>query len=114
MAAIVWGACTAHTAAMNCLPPGTDPAQADRVFAAFKHLQSTLIAARPDALVVVGTDHFMTFNYDAVPTFAIGTGDSFQSWGEASSPDRRFSRARSAQHRTRGRLGYGGFRRVAS
>ena len=32
----------------------------------------------------------MTFNYDAVPTFAIGTGDAFQSWGEASSPDRRF------------------------
>jgi uracil-DNA glycosylase len=75
---------------MNRLPPGTDPAQADRVFAAFKHLQSTLTAARPDALVVVGTDHFMTFNYDAVPTFAIGTGDFFQSWGEASSPDRRF------------------------
>ena len=90
MATIVWGACTAHTAAMNRLPPGTDPAQADRVFAAFKHLQRTLVAARPDALVVVGTDHFMTFNYDAAPTFAIGTGDAFQSWGEASSPDRRF------------------------
>ena len=90
MATIVWGACTAHTAAINRLPPGTDPAQADRVFAAFRHLQSTLTAARPDALVVVGTDHFMTFNYDAVPTFAIGTGDYFQSWGEASSPDRRF------------------------
>jgi aromatic ring-opening dioxygenase catalytic subunit (LigB family) len=90
MATIVWGACTAHTAAMNRRPPGTDPAQADRVFAAFQHLHDTLIASKPDALVVVGTDHFMTFNYDAVPTFAIGTGDSFQSWGEGNSPNRRF------------------------
>jgi len=90
MATIAWGACTAHTAAMNRRPPGTDPAQADRVFAAFQHLRDTLIASQPDALVVIGTDHFMTFNYDAVPTFAIGTGDGFQSWGEAGSPDRRF------------------------
>jgi aromatic ring-opening dioxygenase catalytic subunit (LigB family) len=90
MGKIIWGACAAHTAAMNRLPPGTDPAQAERVFAAFRHLQETLIASKPDALVVIGTDHFMTFNYEAVPTFAIGTGDAFQSWGEASSPNRRF------------------------
>jgi hypothetical protein len=90
MSHVVWSSCTAHTAAMNRLPPGTDPEQARRVFDAFGYLREKLEAARPDVLVVVGTDHFMTFSYEGVPTFAIGTGTSFASWGEDGAPNRTF------------------------
>jgi aromatic ring-opening dioxygenase catalytic subunit (LigB family) len=86
MSEIVWSACTAHTAAMLRVPEGTDLGQARRVFDAFAHLNSTLKAAKPDVLVIVGTDHMMTFSYEGVPVFAIGTGDAFNSWGEAGSP----------------------------
>jgi aromatic ring-opening dioxygenase catalytic subunit (LigB family) len=90
MAELVWSSCTAHTAAMLRMPEGTDVAQAGRVFDAFAHLNRALKAAAPDVLVIVATDHMMTFSYEAVPVFAIGTGDAFPSWGEAGTPKRTF------------------------
>ena len=110
MATVVWGACTTHTAAMNCLPPGTDPAQADRVFAAFKHLQSTLVAARPDALVVVGTDHFMTFNLPCGADFRDRNRRLLSELGRSGAPpDRRFRGHDPPKIQARGRFGCSGF-----
>ncbi len=87
MSAIVWGACTAHTAAMLRVPPvGDDAARARRVFDAFGALHHSLIEARPDVLAVIATDHFQTFSYDTVPIFGIGHGTRFESWGEFGSP----------------------------
>ena len=57
------------------VPEGTDLDQARRVFDAFAHLNSTLKAARPDVLVIIGTDHMMTFSYEGVPVFAVGGND---------------------------------------
>jgi hypothetical protein len=90
MANIVWKSCVSHTAAMLRMPQGTDEAQANRVFQAFAHLRESLKASRPDVLVIIATDHMMTFSYEAVPVFAIGTGAAFPSWGEAGTPDRTF------------------------
>lgn len=90
MAEIVWSACTAHTAAMVRMPEGTDASQAERVFGAFDHLSETLQASGAEVLVIVATDHMMTFSYEAVPVFAIGTGMGFPSWGEAGTAKTRF------------------------
>lgn len=54
----------------------------DRVYAAWEQLNSTLIAAQPDALIVVGTDHMFTMSFDLMPIFTIGRGDEFETWGE--------------------------------
>jgi aromatic ring-opening dioxygenase catalytic subunit (LigB family) len=87
MSAIVWGACTAHTAAMLRVPPvGDDAVRAQRVFDGFASLNRSLLEARPDVLVVIATDHFQSFSYDAVPIFAIGHGARFETWGEFGSP----------------------------
>jgi len=73
----------AHTAAMMRMPEDTDASQAERVFAAFDHLSLTLKESGAEALVMVATDHMMTFSYETVPVFAIGTGEEYPSWGEA-------------------------------
>jgi aromatic ring-opening dioxygenase catalytic subunit (LigB family) len=65
-----------------------DLARADRVFSAFEALAASLREARPDVLVTIATDHFLTFGYDAIPAFAIGTGDSFVGHGEFGVPRR--------------------------
>ncbi|MBL6426776.1 MAG: hypothetical protein HOY44_04550 [Maritimibacter sp.] len=83
MSEIVWSAAMAHTAAMMRLPEDTDPSQAERVFGAFDRLSRTLKSSGAEVLVMVGTDHMMTFSYETVPAFAIGTGEAFPSWGEA-------------------------------
>ncbi|WJR75851.1 hypothetical protein [Bradyrhizobium sp. NP1] len=82
MGKLVWSACTAHTAAMLRDPEGE---QAKRIFAGFDYLKATLKQAKPDILVIIGTDHMMTFSYEGVPTFALGTGEAFPTWGEAGS-----------------------------
>ena len=73
----------AHTAAMMRMPKDTDAAQAERVFAAFDYLSASLRDSGAEVLVVIGTDHMMTFSYETVPVFAIGTGENYLAWGEA-------------------------------
>ncbi|MDX3906298.1 MAG: hypothetical protein QHC78_11465 [Pigmentiphaga sp.] len=93
MADIVWAGATAHTGAMMRTPKGDpdDLARADRVFGAFSVLADALKAARPDVLVVAATDHFLTFDYSALPVFAIGTGTRFPGHGEFGVPKRDFT-----------------------
>lgn len=80
----------AHTAAMMRMPEGTDTAQAERVFAAFDRLSQGLKDSGAEVLVMIGTDHMMTFSYETVPVFAIGTGEGFPSWGEAGTKKTRY------------------------
>ncbi len=88
MGKIVWAAATAHTAGMLRDPgAGESKAQADRVFDAFRTLKNSLHAAKPDVVVIIAGDHFMTLSYENMPVFAIATGDKFQTWGEFGTPN---------------------------
>lgn len=87
---IVWAAATAHTGAMMRAPAGDtgDLERAQRVFAGFRTLGASLKAARPDVLVVIATDHFLSFDYTVLPIFAVGSGECFNGWGEFGVPKR--------------------------
>jgi len=93
MSEIVWAAATAHTGAMMRAPKGDpdDLARAERVFAGFAALSASLKAARPDVIVVAATDHFLTFDYAALPLFAVGTGTHFPGHGEFGVPKRDYA-----------------------
>jgi aromatic ring-opening dioxygenase catalytic subunit (LigB family) len=87
MGQIVWAAGTAHTAGMlRTTGEGEDANRSKRVYSGWAKLKDSLQAARPDALIVVATDHFMTFEYDSMPIFAVGRGEAFRTWGEGNSP----------------------------
>lgn len=90
MGTIVWAAATAHTGAMMRAPAGdpSDLERAQRVFAGFRTLGASLKAARPDALIVIATDHFLSFDYTVLPIFAVGAGERFDGWGEFGVPKR--------------------------
>ena len=75
MAEIVWAQATVHAPQLLTRPPQEDPAQLDADIAAMRELGKVLDETKPDALIVVGIDHLETFFLDAVPTFAIITGD---------------------------------------
>jgi aromatic ring-opening dioxygenase catalytic subunit (LigB family) len=49
-------------------------AQRERVFGAYRTVQEEIARLRPDALVVVATDHLQAFPLTGVPAFAIGVG----------------------------------------
>jgi aromatic ring-opening dioxygenase catalytic subunit (LigB family) len=86
MGCLVWAASVSHTGAMIRGRGSGEPDKEERVFAAFAQLSERLRAAELDALIVVGTDHFMTFSYDFLPIFCIGTGDHSEGWGEFGVP----------------------------
>lgn len=90
MGKLVWSAATSHTGAMMREPKG-DPeslARAEQVFAGFSELSASLKAAKPDVIVVIATDHFLTFDFTNLPVFAIGTGEAFPGHGEFGVPKR--------------------------
>jgi len=56
-------------------PPTEDKAQLDADIAAMRELGKTLDETKPDAIIVLGSDHLETFFLSAVPTFAIVGGE---------------------------------------
>ena len=76
MGEIVAAMATVHAPQLFTRPPTEDPAQLDADIAAMRQLGKTLDAAKPDAIIVIGSDHLETFFLSSVPTFAIVAGES--------------------------------------
>lgn len=55
-----------------------DAAVKDAFHAAFHRLGEQLHAARPDALIVVGAEHFGNFFMNNMPAFALGMADEYE------------------------------------
>jgi aromatic ring-opening dioxygenase catalytic subunit (LigB family) len=83
MGELVWAACVSHAGGqLRVRRSATEQERMDRVYAGWAELRASLAAARPDVLVVVGTDHLQSFTVDQMPIFSIGRGDRFPTWGE--------------------------------
>src|SRR6202451_4782604 len=75
MGEIVFAAATVHAPQLFTYPPSEDKAQLDADIAAMRELGKTLDEIKPDAVMVIGSDHLETFFLSAVPTFAIVGGE---------------------------------------
>lgn len=83
MGELVWAACTSHAGGQLRVPENADEQdRIDRVYAGWERLRRSLAEAGPDALVVIGTDHMLTFSFDLMPIFTIGRGERYETWGE--------------------------------
>ena len=67
---------TVHAPQLFTRPPSEDPAQLDADIAAMRELGRNIEEARPDAVIVIGSDHLETFFLSSVPTFAIIAGET--------------------------------------
>jgi aromatic ring-opening dioxygenase catalytic subunit (LigB family) len=61
-------------------------AQRDRVFGAYRAVQEEIARLRPDALVVVATDHLQAFPLSGVPAFSVGVGPVATGLGDGGLP----------------------------
>jgi 2,3-dihydroxyphenylpropionate 1,2-dioxygenase len=75
MGQIVAAMATVHAPQLFTYPPTEDKAQLDADIAAMRELGKTLDETKPDAAIVIGSDHLETFFLSAVPTFAIVGGE---------------------------------------
>src|ERR1700733_15405977 len=74
MGKIVAAMATVHAPQLFTRPPSEDLVQLDADIAAMRELGKTLDETKPDALIVIGSDHLETFFLSSVPTFAVMAG----------------------------------------
>ncbi len=75
MGKIVAAYATVHAPQLFDRPPSEDPKQLDADIAAMRQIGKELEETKPDAVIVIGSDHLETFFLSSVPTFAILSGE---------------------------------------
>lgn len=75
MGKIVGGFLAPHDPVMFVAPQAPAQDIRDRMWNAFEHCSQRLQALNADAVVVIGSDHYMLFGTGCLPAFLIGTGD---------------------------------------
>ena len=74
---LVFAAICSHAPGITGRAHLADPAKKDALHAELYRLGETLRATRPDALVVVGAEHFANFFMDNMPAYAMGMADHY-------------------------------------
>ena len=86
MAQIVAGVCASHSTLMNTHWDQTaDKEGAERFRQGLAVARDHVAAAEPDAVIVIGSNHFRGFWLDLIPSFTIGVGECIAS-GESGTP----------------------------
>ncbi len=75
MGKIVAAMATMHAPQLFTRPPEEDPKQLDAGIAAMRKLGQALNETKPDALIILASDHLETFFLQSVPTFAVIAGE---------------------------------------
>lgn len=76
MGKIVGAYATVHAPQLFVRPPTEVPEQLDADIAAMKLIGKDLDELKPDAVIVIGSDHLETFFLSSVPTFAVIAGET--------------------------------------
>lgn len=76
MGQIVGAYATVHAPQLFVRPPTEVPEQLDADIAAMKLIGKDLDELKPDAVVIIGSDHLETFFLSSVPTFAVIAGET--------------------------------------
>lgn len=76
MSLVFAGACS-HAPGITGRAERADPAVRDRFYANLDRMRRALEAARPEALVVIGAEHFANFFMSNMPSLCLGMADSY-------------------------------------
>lgn len=76
MSLVFSGICS-HAPGITGRKNQADPSLRDPFYAAFGWMREKLAESRPDALVIVGAEHFANFFMSNMPSFAIGMAESY-------------------------------------
>jgi len=77
MSLVFAGVCS-HAPGITGRRDQADPAVRDAFYAAYDRMRQAIEAARPDALVVVGAEHFANFFMNNMPAICFGMADHYE------------------------------------
>lgn len=85
MSNLAYVGATSHVGAIIKNPDAL-PERSSQLHAAWDRMAAEIAEAALDAVIVIGTDHFETFNLENHPTFCLGVADDYEAWGEFGNP----------------------------
>lgn len=77
MSLVFVGVC-GHGPGITARTESADPQQYARLQMGYTRMRHAIEASHPDALVVIGAEHFANFFMNNMPSFAIGVADSYE------------------------------------
>ena len=77
MSLVFAGVCS-HAPGITGRKDRADPVVRDAFYAAYDRMRQALEAARPDALVVIGAEHFANFFMNNMPAICVGMGEHYE------------------------------------
>ena len=77
MSLVFAGVCS-HAPGITGRKDRADPKVRDAFYAGFDRMREALEASKPDALVVIGAEHFANFFMNNMPSLCIGMGDVYE------------------------------------
>jgi len=77
MSLVFAGVCS-HAPGITGRRDMADPILRDGLYQAFDRMRTALEATRPDALIVIGAEHFANFFMDNMPAFCLGMADHYE------------------------------------
>ena len=77
MSLVFAGVCS-HAPGITGRADRVKPERLDRLHAAYGRMREAIEAAEPDAMLVVGAEHFANFFMNNMPAYCIGMADSFE------------------------------------
>lgn len=78
MAALTGIFAASHTPVMLNFPDAIAPGDLEVVYASFRELGRRILAAQPDAIVVIADDHLHNFFLNNLPAFCIGAAEDYE------------------------------------
>ena len=77
MSLVFAGVCS-HAPGITGRKERADPKLRDAFYANYDRMRQALEASRPDALVVIGAEHFANFFMNNMPSLCVGMGDEYE------------------------------------
>jgi aromatic ring-opening dioxygenase catalytic subunit (LigB family) len=74
---LVYAGVSSHAPGITGRAQMADRSDAEEFFTTYRAMGQQLLAARPDALIVLAAEHFANFFMNNMPAFAVGMADSY-------------------------------------
>ena len=74
---MVFACSVSHTPGIRAWPEGAPTEQRERFYARFEELRERMLAASPDAILIISSEHFANFFLDCMPAFTMGQADHY-------------------------------------
>jgi aromatic ring-opening dioxygenase catalytic subunit (LigB family) len=75
---LVFAGVCSHAPGITGRSERADPKLRDAFYASFDRMRQALEDAKPDAIIVIGAEHFANFFMNNMPSLCVGMGDSYE------------------------------------